>query len=123
MNSSRLEKTIEHDRLLAETVKSVRILGALAWPRDAETRFLGNWREGKPALPDVSLQPQDFSKEIEALEFMQGKCDRGHPLDNLIFKTARSYTSAARMLGAIGTPAFTGHSIELYGKPDRGGER
>ena len=118
MNSSRLEKTIEHDRLLAETVKSVRILSALAWPREAETEFLDSWRQGKPTLPDVSLQPQDFSKEIEALESMQSKCDRGHPLDNLIFKTARSYTSAARMLGAIGTPAFTGHSIELYGKPD-----
>ena len=118
MNSSRLEKTVEHDRLLAETVKPIKILAALAWPREAEPRFLDGWRAGTPALPDVKLEAQDFSREIEVLESMQDKCDRAHPLDNLIYKTARSYASAARMLGAIGTPDFTSRSIELYGKPD-----
>jgi uncharacterized protein (TIGR02421 family) len=118
VKSTRLEKTLEHDRLLAETVKPIRILSALAWPREAETAFLHSWRAGKPALPNVILEPQDFTREIEALESMQDKCDRAHPLDNLIFKTARSYASAARMLGAIGTPGFTSHSVELYGKPD-----
>ena len=118
MNAARLEKTIEHDALLAETVQPIKILGALAWPLEAEARFLEGWRNGKPALPEVTLDPQDFSKEIAALETIQSKCDRGHPLDNLIFKTARSYSSAARMLGAIGTPDFTRYSIELYGRPN-----
>lgn len=118
MNPSRLEKTIEHDALLSDTVKPIRILSALAWPPGAEVKFLEAWRAGRPELPDVRLEPQDFSKEIEILESLQSKCDRAHPLDNLIFKTARSYESAARMLGAIGTPAFTTHSIELYGRPD-----
>jgi uncharacterized protein (TIGR02421 family) len=118
MNASRLEKTIEHDALLADTVQPIKILSALTWPREAEARFLDGWRAGKPELPDVRLEPKDFSKEIEVLEAIQSKCDREHPLDNLIFKTARSYASAARMLAAIGTPAFTIHSIELYGKPD-----
>jgi len=118
VSASRLDKTIEHDTLLAETVKPIKILSALAWPPEAEVKFLEAWRAGRPQLPDVHLQPQDFSGEIEVLEGLQSKCDRAHPLDNLIFKTARSYTSAARMLGAIGTPAFAAHSIELYGKPD-----
>jgi len=118
MNASRLEKTIEHDALLADTVQPIKILSALAWPREAEAKFLKGWRTGKPELPDITLEPKDFSKQIEVLEGIQSKCDREHPLDNLIFKTARSYASAARMVGAIGTPAFTTHSIELYGKPD-----
>jgi uncharacterized protein (TIGR02421 family) len=118
LNTSRLEKTIELDGLLAETVKPIKILAALAWPPEAEVRFLEAWRAGQPELPDVRLEPQDYSREIKVLEDLQSKCDRSHPLDNLIFKTARSYASAARMLGAIGTPAFTTHSIELYGKPD-----
>jgi uncharacterized protein (TIGR02421 family) len=118
MNPSRLEKTIEHDALLSDTVKHIRILSALAWPRETEVKFLEAWRAGRPVLPDVQLEPQDHSKEIEILESLQSKCDRAHPLDNLIFKTARSYASAARMLGAIGTAAFTTHSIELYGRPD-----
>jgi len=118
MNNSRLEKTIEQDALLVETVRYMRILSPLSWPADAEKKFLDSWRAGKPALPEVKLEPQDHSKEIEILEGIQSQCDRGHPLDNLIYKTARSYTSAARMMGAIGTPDFTGYSIELYGKPD-----
>jgi len=118
MNPSRLDKTIEHDRLLAETVKPIKILAPLNWPREAEIRFLDAWRAGKPRLPEVYLAPQDFGREIGVLQEMQSRCDRGHPLDNLIYKTARSYISAARMLGAIGTPDFTAYSIELYGKPD-----
>ncbi len=118
MTVSRLDKTIEHDALLVETAKNIKILSALAWPADAETRFLQAWRAGKSALPNVTTSAQDFSREIEALEELKTRCDRAHPLDNLIFKTARSYASAARMLSAVGTPAFTGHSIELYGKPD-----
>jgi uncharacterized protein (TIGR02421 family) len=118
MTNSRLAKTIEHDALLVETVQPIKILNALTWPREAEARFLEGWRAGRPELPVVQLKQQDFRKEIEILEGIQSKCDRGHPLDNLIFKTARSYTSAARMLGAIGTPDFTNYSIELYGKPN-----
>jgi uncharacterized protein (TIGR02421 family) len=118
MNNSRLEKTIEQDALLVETVRYMRILSPLTWPLDAEKKFLDGWRAGKPALPKVKLEQQDHSKEIEILEGIQSQCDRGHPLDNLIYKTARSYTSAARMMGAIGTPDFTNYSIELYGKPN-----
>jgi len=118
MNTSRIDKTIEHDALLADTVKPIMILSALAWPPEAEAKFLEAWHAGKPRLPAMKLEPQDYSKEIEILETLQSKFDRAHPLDNLIFKTARSYASAAYMLGAIGTPAFTRHSIELYGKPD-----
>ena len=118
MNNSRLDKTFEHDALLVETVQPIKILSALSWPREAEAKFLAAWRAGKPELPLVQLQQQDYSRQIEVLEGIQSQCDRGHPLDNLIFKTARSYTSAARMLAAIGTPDFTGYSIELYGKPN-----
>ena len=118
LNISRLEKTIDHDSLLAETVKPIKILNALAWPPEAEVSFLEAWRAGRPELPDVRLEPRDYSSEITVLEDLQFRCDSSHPLDNLIFKTARSYASAARMLGAIGTSAFTTHSIELYGKPD-----
>ncbi len=118
MDSSHLKKIAEHDNLLADTVAPIKILAALVWPREAEAKFLKSWRAGRPELPDVHLEPQNYSKEINILETIQSRCDRKHPLDNLIFKTARSYNSAARMLGAIGTPEFTSYSIELYGKPN-----
>ncbi len=118
MTRSGLEKTAQLDAKLADIVKPIKILGALSWPRQAEERFLSGWRAGKAELPNVALKPHDFSREVEALQAIQAQCDRQHPLENLIFKTSRSYVSAARMLGAIGTPAFTRYSIELYGKPD-----
>ncbi|MGR9107560.1 MAG: tyrosine/phenylalanine carboxypeptidase domain-containing protein, partial [Gammaproteobacteria bacterium] len=118
MIRSRVEKTIQHDALLADTVQPIKILAALTWPREAEAKFLESWRAGRPELPDVQLERRDFSPQIAVLETIQSQCDRGHPLDNLIFKTARSYNSAAKMLGAIGTPEFTSYSIELYGKPN-----
>ena len=118
MSLSRLDKTIEHDAVLVKTVQPIKILGALSWPQEVERSFLNDWRAGNPRLPTVNLEQQDYSEQIGALEHIQTQCDRGHPLDNLIFKTARSYSSAARMLGAIGTPDFTNYSIELYGKPN-----
>ncbi|MDT8282535.1 MAG: DUF1704 domain-containing protein, partial [Gammaproteobacteria bacterium] len=116
--TSRLDKTIEQDALLVETVQPIKILSALEWPVETEARFLKSWRAGRPELPVINLGQQDYSKQIEALDAIQSNCDRGHPLDNLIYKTARSYTSAAKMLAAIGTADFTRYSIELYGKPD-----
>jgi len=118
MSLSRLDKTIEHDAVLVKTVQPIKILGALSWPQEVERSFLNDWRAGNPRLPTVNLEQQDYSEQIGALEHIQSQCDRGHPLDNLIFKTARSYSSAAHMLGAIGTPDFTNYSIELYGKPN-----
>jgi len=118
LDASRLEKIVKYDAVLVDIVQPIKILSALSWPVEAEAIFLGAWRSGKPKLPVVQLKPQNFSVEIEALEAIQSKCDRVHPLDNLIYKTARSYISAARMLGAIGTPDFSRYSIELYGKPN-----
>ena len=116
--NSRLDKTAEHDRLLTETVGPIRILSPLRWPAEQEAIFLQNWRAGKPALPQVELKPVNHTGRLEVLNGILAKCDREHPLDNLVYKTARSYVSAINMLGAIGTPAFTTYSTELYGKPD-----
>lgn len=117
-DNATLERITTRGIRLAAIVQPIKILRALAWPGETEARFLERWRARKPELPRVTLTPQVFSDEIAQLEKLQSKCDRGHPLDNLVYKTARSYASAARMLGAIGTPAFTAHSIELYGKPN-----
>jgi uncharacterized protein (TIGR02421 family) len=117
MPTGRLAKSTELDAQLAAVASSIKVLSSLAWPQAAESKFLASYRAGAPELPDVRLTPIVFDHKIEALASIQARCDRSHPLDNLIFKTARSYASAARMLGAIGTPAFTVHSVELYGRP------
>lgn len=118
MYSPRLQKTIDLDQQLVEVSSSIRVLSALSWPAELEEQFLSAYRSGRGELPKVSLPPVDHSASIEALQDIQTRCDRGHPLDDFIYKTARSYQSAAQMLGAIGTSDFTKYSIEVYGAPD-----
>jgi uncharacterized protein (TIGR02421 family) len=47
-----------------------------------------------------------------------GRCDKGHPAGRYLAMTARSYATAGRMLGAVGTADFTRYSAALYRRPD-----
>lgn len=118
MISPRLQKCLELDQRLALASEPIKVLSALSWPRQVEAEFLAAHRAGRPQLPKVQLEPVPHENALAELEEIQHDCDREHPLDDFIFRTARSYSSAARMLGAIGTPDFTRYSIELYGRPD-----
>jgi hypothetical protein len=76
------------------------------------------WRAGHAELPKVELRPREHSADIAALEAFTGRCDEGHPAGRYLAMTARSYATAGRMLGAIGTPDFTRYSSALYRRPD-----
>ena len=108
----------ELDAALPGLARKIRVLDALSWPDGVEQAFLAHWRAGKPQLPAVELHPREHSAEIAALESFIDRCDVGHPAANYLAMTARSYATAARMLGAIGTPAFTQYSQALYRRPD-----
>ncbi|HVK99404.1 MAG TPA: flavohemoglobin expression-modulating QEGLA motif protein [Dongiaceae bacterium] len=90
----------------------------MTWPADSEEHFLRDWRAGNPTLPRVDLPPLDLSTNIAALESVADQCDTHDPVEKFLFETAHSYADAARMLGAIGTPAFTRYSGMVYGRPD-----
>ncbi len=120
------EALARFDLLDAELIgisKSIKVLSNLTWPRAEEERFLESWRSGSPRLPTVNATPPDYQAEIEALEALMQRCDRGHPMGSHLYKTAWAYLTAARMVAAIGTPDFTAHSVRLYGRPDRIYER
>jgi uncharacterized protein (TIGR02421 family) len=109
---------IECDRALGSIGRRIRVLKAIDWPLALEERFLAGWRRRQPELPAPPTQPAAQSGEVEALDALMRKIDRGHPIGNWLFKTAWSYSVATRMLGAIGTPEFTRCSVLLYGRPD-----
>jgi uncharacterized protein (TIGR02421 family) len=113
-----LERYTAIDGEIVSLARSIRILDDLTWPRELESRFLDGWRAGRPALPEVELRPPDHTAKIVALDDIMARCDRAHPMGDHLFKTAWSYATAARMLHAVGTPAFTEHSVRLYGRPD-----
>ncbi|MFQ6571954.1 tyrosine/phenylalanine carboxypeptidase domain-containing protein [Pseudomonas sp. UM16] len=108
----------ELDAALPGLTRKIRVLDALSWPNGIEEVFLEQWRHGRAQLPDVALCAHDHAAAIAALEAFAGRCDEGHPAGNYLAMTARSYATAARMLGAIGTPAFTHYSSALYRRPD-----
>jgi uncharacterized protein (TIGR02421 family) len=110
------------DELIA-IAKRIKVLGSLTWPPAQEERFLQTWRAGRPELPVVEPQPRDYTAEVEALEDLRARCDRGHAMGSHLSKTAWAYATAARMIGAVGTPEFTEHSVRLYGRPDTVYER
>lgn len=114
---SQLAKIQSLDAELAQLAGQIRILVPLQWPASAEDEFLAAYRAGRPELPKVKLEPRDPGSDLDALQAIQKGCDRGHPIGNLIYKTARSYESAVNMLASIGTPAFTEYSAQLYGLP------
>jgi uncharacterized protein (TIGR02421 family) len=108
----------EQDRTLVKLGRGIRVLKAIDWPMELEDRFLAGWRVGRPELPKPTTQPQPMEAEIEGLDDLLGRIDRGHPLGMWLYKSAWSYRVAAQMLGAIGTPEYTRCSALLYGRPD-----
>lgn len=113
-----LERFAEIDAAIAKACSSIRVLKYLTWPEHHMATFLDGWRAGSAKIPDVVSEPIDQSAKVETLTDLMAKCDRSHPIGNQLWKTAWSYATAARMLGAMGTPEFTDHSVSLYGRPD-----
>jgi uncharacterized protein (TIGR02421 family) len=116
----------EYDRLfeieaeIVASAKDVRILTTLQWPRSAIDQFLQSWRAGNPRIPGINLVPPEGLDDVIArMKVCMQRTPRDHPLGNVIWKTAWSYSTAAYMLQSMGTPDFTERSVELYGRPDR----
>ncbi len=105
------------DERLIDVAKGVRVLGMLTWPEGAVQGFLESWRRHNPQLPKVILPKAELREEREALDKIVQDADPDEPLERFIADTAHSYATAARMLEAIGTPAFTELSIDVYGGP------
>jgi len=111
-------RALELDAAIAEAAKDVRVLAHLTWPDETGEVFLSAWRSGRRELPKVEVTPVDHGATREMLASIAARCDRSHPLGDLVFKTAESYAAATNMLAHMGTPEFTRWSIALYGRPD-----
>lgn len=112
-----LEQFAELDARLVEAAKDVKVLSGLSWPRKVAEEFLAGWHAGDPRLPEIDARRPKFTRNIRELEAIMAECDRDHAVGRFLFRTARSYLTAARMMEAVGTAAFTERSLELYGGP------
>jgi uncharacterized protein (TIGR02421 family) len=121
MHAAAMPADLQHwaglDQRLVEAVRGIRVLDAVAWPAAVEQRFLADLDRGREVLPHFEYRPPDFSAQRAELAAIAAEADIAHPLGAYLARSAASWQTAARMLEAIGTPAVTAHSIELYGRP------
>lgn len=116
-----MDTTLAHfaalDARLVEAAKDVKVLSHLSWPASVCAEFLAAWHAGDPRLPRVEPRRVRFSRNTGELEAIMAECDRDHPVGRFLYRTARSYATAAAMIEAGGTREFTARSLELYGGP------
>jgi len=103
------------DARVVQAARGIRVLTHLAWPVELGEVFIEQWKAGRPEIPRVQYPRADLSLASAELSGVMRECDRKHPLEDFVFRTARSYHQAVALLDAVGTAAFTARSRTLYG--------
>lgn len=107
----------ELDARVVRAAGSVKVLSQLAWPIEVGVEFLAGWQRGNPALPRVDYPKSDFSSCADELAATMKDCDRADPLQDFVYRTARSYLRATELLAAAGSSRFAPLSVAIYGSP------
>lgn len=115
MNKDKIQRL---DEAIVNASKKIKVLNTLAWPAEAEPKFLEGWHKGNPVLPNIKIQPPDVSESVATLDAIVQQCDQEDPVEKFLEETALSYANAGRMLMHVGTPEFTKYSTKIYGRPD-----
>lgn len=106
------------DGRLLEAVRGIRVLSSVAWPASKERKFLDALASGRRAMPKIEYAKRDLSAQRAELDAIAREADASHPLGEYLQRSACSWSVAAQMLEALGSPQVTAHSIVLYGKPE-----
>lgn len=107
----------ELDRRMVEAVRGIKLLSLISWPTHTQTEFLAAWHAGRAQLPDVEYATGDFSAAREELRAIEREADAQHPVGDYLRRTAQSWRVTTELLDAVGTPAMTRHSVDLFGRP------
>ena len=103
---------------MLEVARGIRLLGQVSWPAALQAPFLAAWQAGRPQLPTVAYPKHDYSHARRDLDAIAAQADAQHPLGAYLVESARSWSTAAALLEALGTPEVTVHSQALFGRPD-----
>ena len=107
------------DARMVRAVRGIKLLNLVSWPMGIQHAFLAQWASGKASLPAFEYARHDFSDARRELAAIAAEADPAHPLGRYIVESAQSWSIAAELLEAIGTPAVTACSIRLFGRPDQ----
>ena len=106
------------DARMVKAVRGIKLLGLASWPASSQASFLAGVERGKPALPTVEYPKQDFADARRELDAIAAAADPAHPLGVYLCESTRSWQLAAQLLEALGTPAASTLSLQLFGHPD-----
>ncbi|MCW5577975.1 MAG: DUF1704 domain-containing protein [Dokdonella sp.] len=115
--STDIDRYAELDRRLVAATRGMHVLQYVSWPAATEQCFLAAWRAGRPCLPQVSYPRCDLAATRAELDAIIAAAGSGHPIGDYLARNARSWRIAADLLDALGTPAVTALSVQLYGQP------
>lgn len=93
----------ELDARMLKAARSLRILTLMSWPASSQQPFLDSWRAGKPALPVIEYPKHDFADVRRELDAVAETADPTHPIGQYLCESARSWSTAGRMLEVLGT--------------------
>jgi uncharacterized protein (TIGR02421 family) len=106
------------DQRMVRAVRGIKLLNLVSWPIEVQHAFLAQWELGHAALPVFAYPRHDFSEARRELDAIVAEADPQHPIGRYVCESAESWSIAAELLEALGTPAVTTHSIRLFGRPD-----
>ena len=106
------------DARMVKAARGIRLLNLVSWPASEQQRFLAAYGRGEVTLPQHAYPKLDFSEARRELDAIIAAADPAHPLGRYVGETARSWSIAAELLEALGTPDVTTHSVRLFGRPD-----
>ncbi|HEY5782571.1 MAG TPA: flavohemoglobin expression-modulating QEGLA motif protein [Lysobacter sp.] len=105
------------DARMVAAVRDIKLLALASWPADKEAGFLAHYARGCVKLPQIEYPKLDFSEVRSELDAIAQAADPHHPLGHYVADSARSWGVAAALCEALGTPAVTDYSIQLFGHP------
>ena len=106
------------DARMVQAARGIKLLTLASWPAGVAVQFLADYARGTATLPQIVYPRQDFTQARRELAGIADEADAQHPLGQYLIESARSWSIAAELAEALGSPVVAGHSIRLYGKPD-----
>ncbi|HVZ72256.1 MAG TPA: flavohemoglobin expression-modulating QEGLA motif protein [Polyangia bacterium] len=100
---------------ILDAQRPMRVLRALAWGDDVERAFFAS---GAKELPKPTYQiPPGVAESGERFRVLRTALAGPGAIETFLRETCDAFSTASRMLLAVGTPDFYYHSVELYGRP------
>lgn len=101
---------------ILDAQRPLRVLRAVAWGDDAERQFFASGARELPK-PEYRIAP-GVAQAGERFRVLRTALSGGSAIEVFLRETCDAFSTASRMLLAIGTKDFYYHSVELYGRPE-----